>query len=81
MTHQRPRWDEKLMQYVLDFPDDRPVLSSVKNLILRTKVNLQIEEALRFGRAAENEFILDIAWPLSPLQGFGIAIAAIESSV
>jgi len=38
--------------------------------------------ALQFGKVAENAnaelFTLDVSWPLSPLQAFGVALSACD---
>lgn len=36
---------------------------------------------LSFGKSAADEFLLDFRWPLSPVQAFGLALAALDTGV
>lgn len=36
---------------------------------------------LSLGKSATDEFSLDFRWPLSPLQAFGLALAALDTNV
>lgn len=36
---------------------------------------------LSFGKSGTDEFALDFRWPLSPMQAFGLALAALDTSV
>lgn len=45
----------------------------------------QVEEEddvlLSFGKFSTDEFALDFRWPLSPVQAFGVALAAFDTSI
>lgn len=36
---------------------------------------------LSLGKTAADEFGLDFRWPLSPLQAFGMALAALDTNI
>ena len=36
---------------------------------------------LSFGKSGIDEFTLDFRWPLSPMQAFGLALAALDTSI
>lgn len=36
---------------------------------------------LSFGKSGTDEFALDFRWPLSPMQAFGLALAALDTSI
>ena len=57
--------------------DGRVTMPSVKNFQL---VEPDDEErvVLLFGRVDRDRFSMDVQWPLSPLQAFGIALTSLE---
>jgi len=73
-----PRWNAKLGSYVLNF-FGRVKVASVKNCQLVVAGEAEAAEpCLAFGKVSDTLFALDFAHPLSPLQAFAIALAALE---
>jgi tubby-related protein 1 len=74
-----PRWNEQMKAYVLNFNGrvDKP---SVKNFIMVEEGN-EDENLLLFGRVGEDLFNMDIRYPLSPLQAFGIVISSFDGKL
>ena len=74
--------------YILDFKG-RVTVASVKNFQLvlhRKKVGLfggdrtvERKTILQFGRIGADKFTMDFRYPMSPLQAFGIVLAAFEA--
>lgn len=64
--------------YMLDF-GGRVTKASVKNIQLDVQGG-NGEIALQFGRVDKDEFTLDVRWPLSPVQAFGICLVALENN-
>ena len=61
--------------YRLDFKG-RVTQGSVKNFQLaRTEAPDAV--ACQFGKVGKHEFVLDYAWPLTPLQAFGFALTSL----
>lgn len=81
-----PQWNPKTNTYVYDFKG-RVTQPSIKNFQMipvpvkgqenREKTLGQF--VLQFGKRAENEFILDLQFPLSIYQGFGLALSAFDT--
>jgi len=72
-----PHYDPQIDRYVLDL-DARATMPSVKNTIVHG-VRKDKHRIWLFGKTGENEFNVDMAWPLSPVQAFGFAIATLHS--
>lgn len=81
LTNRPPRWNTTLKAYVLNFRGrvDKP---SVKNFILEDRrLGDNAREVLLFGRVGSDVFNLDVAYPLSPLQAFQIAVTSFDYKV
>lgn len=76
-----PKWDETHCGHVLNF-NGRVTESSVKNFQL---VCAQLEDdeevVLQFGRVGKNRFTLDLRYPLSPFQAFGVAVGCLDNKI
>jgi len=72
-----PAWDEGLQRFFLNF-NGRVTMASVKNFQL---IDGMGNMCLQFGRTGKDEFILDVQWPLSPLQAFAVALSSFDSKV
>eukprot|EP01031_Cornospumella_fuschlensis_P035605 gene35605-43181_t len=76
-----PKWDEAHGGHVLNF-NGRVTESSVKNFQL---VCPQLEDSeevvLQFGRVGKHRFTLDLRYPLSPFQAFGIAVGCLDNKI
>lgn len=88
LQQKTPRWNERSQTYSLDF-HGRVKIPSVKNFILSyigqngvddMMAQSELErEVLLFGKLNNQEqFIMDVRWPLSPIQAFAIAIASFD---
>jgi tubby-related protein 1 len=75
LPNKEPEWDEKRQCHTLDFRG-RAKMSSVKNFILYDSKDGRKKEWLLSGKIKDNHFSCDVTYPLSILQGFGIALSA-----
>lgn len=76
-----PKWDEAHGGHVLNF-QGRVTESSVKNFQLCCLENEDPEEVvLQFGRVAKHRFTMDLKYPLSPLQAFGICVGCLDGKI
>lgn len=73
-----PHYDPKIDRFVLDL-NCRATKASVKNTIVHREESTTRRCLWLFGKTGENEFNVDMAWPLSPIQGFAFAIATLHS--
>lgn len=69
----KPEWSEEVQSLVLDFRD-RQVLASSKNFQL-VYGKRPASVLCQFGKISKDIFILDMRFPLSFAQGFGIALS------
>ena len=58
--------------------DGKVTMASVKNFIL---CNNEQEQIMQFGRTGNNDFYLDVQWPLSLFQAFAIALSSFDSKL
>lgn len=79
MINKPPRWNEQVGAYVLNF-NGRVTMASVKNFQL-VDPDDQNSVILQFGRVANNEFTMDMKWPISPLQAFAITLSSFDSKI
>jgi len=77
-TSKEPVWSDKGQAYILDFKG-KVTTASVKNFILvdQEKKN----ECIIFGKIKRDLYTLNILWPFSLYQGFGLAISSIASKI
>eukprot|EP01138_Halocafeteria_seosinensis_P015406 gb/GECG01015723.1/.p1 GENE.gb/GECG01015723.1/~~gb/GECG01015723.1/.p1 ORF type:complete len:139 (+),score=7.03 gb/GECG01015723.1/:1-417(+) len=76
MVNKPPKWNEYVGAYVLNF-SGRVTMASVKNFQLVTPEDHD-RVILQFGRTAKDLFTMDVRWPLSPLQAFGICVSSFD---
>jgi hypothetical protein len=62
--------------YTLNF-DGRVSMASVKNFQLCPVDDFE-NISLQFGRVGPDRFTMDVAWPMSPLQAFGIVLSSFD---
>eukprot|EP01006_Ploeotia_vitrea_P027298 TRINITY_DN60142_c0_g2_i1.p1 TRINITY_DN60142_c0_g2~~TRINITY_DN60142_c0_g2_i1.p1 ORF type:complete len:492 (+),score=37.07 TRINITY_DN60142_c0_g2_i1:78-1553(+) len=74
----QPIWNKKTKSYEIDF-GGRVKMASVKNMQLQNIAADNKPVTLTFGKVEENHFVLDFAYPLSPVAAFGIALAAFDA--
>jgi hypothetical protein len=74
--NKKPQYDEDLGAYTLDF-DGRVTMASSKNFLLVSSHDIRGPVGVRFGRVEDSQFVMDVAWPCSPLQAMGIALASV----
>lgn len=81
LHNKQPKWDEAHGGHVLNF-QGRVTESSVKNFQLCSPDADDAEEVLlQFGRVGKHKFNMDLKFPLSPLQAFGICIACMDGKI
>lgn len=78
-----PQWNPKTNTYVYDFKG-RVTEPSIKNFQLIPEVDGKRGDTLsdfvlQFGKRDKDEFILDVQFPLSIFQGFGLALSAFDT--
>ena len=76
-TNRKPTYHAESQEYVMNF-EGKVKKSSIKNFILEDLYN-QKAKVLLFGKSNEDEFILDIYSPLSPVVGVAIALSSFDS--
>ena len=81
-TDKQPHYNAKLGSYAYDFKG-RVKEASVKNFQLvpqarQGKGEVANDFVLQFGKRNKDDFILDLQYPLSIFQGFGLALAAFD---
>lgn len=79
LTNKKPKWDEAQKGHVLNF-DGRVTESSVKNFQLISDVTGE-DVVLQFGRVGKERFSMDIRYPLSVYQAFGICLACMDVKI
>ncbi len=72
-----PSWSSEAGAYVLNF-NGRVTMASVKNFQLWTHEEQQI---MQFGRTGNDEFSLDVQWPMSLFQAFAVALSSFDSKL
>ena len=78
-VNKNPGWNEEIKAYALNF-NGRVTMASVKNFQLVDESDPE-KIYLQFGRTGKDEFILDLQWPLSPLQAFAFALSSFDSKL
>lgn len=74
-----PRWNDQVGAYVLNF-NGRVTMASVKNFQLIAPEDHEVV-VLQFGRVGKHAFTMDVRWPFSPLQAFGLALSSFDSKI
>jgi len=72
-------WDHQLNSYVLNFYG-RANQASVKNFQLIHESQPE-SVLLQFGKLTDDTFILDVRYPLNPVQAFGIALSSFDCKI
>ncbi len=80
LENRRPKWNEDLCAYVLNF-NGRVTMASVKNFQLINQGEGEKNVTMQFGRTGNNEFIMDVQWPMSLFQAFAIALSSCDSKL
>ena len=63
-------------KYRLDF-DGKVRVPSSKNFILKQDMN----QSLLFGKVAKDTYIMEVSYPLSPFEAFGICLTSLDSKL
>jgi len=71
-----PTWNEQMGAYVLNFRG-RVTKSSVKNFQM-VYANDDSKVLLQFGRTGNNDFTMDLQYPITPVQAFGICLSTFD---
>lgn len=81
LRNKTPKWDKAHGGHVLNF-QGRVTESSVKNFQLCCQEADDPEDVvLQFGRVGKNRFTMDLKYPLSPLQAFGICVGCLDGKI
>lgn len=76
LQNKEPKWDANRKLYVLDF-GTRVKGASAKNFIfIDSDLPEDQPNVMLFGKLTENEFSLDVSYPLTPLQAFSMAVTS-----
>jgi tubby-related protein 1 len=79
LKNKEPVWNDRLGAYALNF-NGRARIPSVKNFQL-----IHPEQPdyimMQYGKMDKDIFTLDIQFPLSPLQAFGMALAGVDNKL
>ena len=78
--NRQPRWNEDMGTYVLNF-NNRVNLASVKNFQLIEPNGNDENVVLQFGKASNDDFIMDVKWPMSLFQAFAISLSSFDSKL
>ena len=79
--NRQPKWNEDICAYVLNF-NKRVTMASVKNFqLIIDHTNGDNEVTMQFGRSGNDEFIMDVKWPMSLFQAFAIALSSCDSKL
>eukprot|EP01026_Neomeris_dumetosa_P006418 TRINITY_DN1203_c0_g1_i1.p1 TRINITY_DN1203_c0_g1~~TRINITY_DN1203_c0_g1_i1.p1 ORF type:complete len:491 (-),score=25.99 TRINITY_DN1203_c0_g1_i1:503-1975(-) len=74
LRNKSPSYNELLQIHYLDFKG-RAIHPSVKNFQLVSQMDNDYI-VLQFGKIGADVFTMDVKWPMSPLQGFGICLSS-----
>ena len=90
LQNKSPKWNEHIGAYVLNF-NGRVTMASVKNFQLvnitknndnnNNNNNDDDDVILQFGRVGKDRFTMDIKYPLTPLQAFGICLTSFDNKL
>lgn len=81
LENRQPKWNEDMCAFVLNF-NKRVTMASVKNFQLVDKSATDTEKVvLQFGRKGNDEFIMDVRWPMSLFQAFAISLSSCDSKI
>jgi len=56
-------------------------MASVKNFQLINQTSDETEVIMQFGRTGNDEFIMDVQWPMSLFQAFSVSLASCDSKL
>ncbi|KAI8926676.1 tubby C-terminal-like domain-containing protein [Entophlyctis helioformis] len=74
-----PQWNDETQSFVLNF-NGRVALASVKNFQIVHDHDLDYI-ALQFGRVTDDTFTIDVQYPFSLVQAFGIALTSFDAKL
>ena len=77
LENKPPSWNNEAGAYVLNF-NGRVTMASVKNFQLCTHDEQHI---MQFGRTGNDEFSLDVQWPMSLFQAFAVSLSSFDSKL
>lgn len=78
--NRQPKWNEDIGSYVLNF-DKRVSLASVKNFQLIDPSSSNGKVLMQFGKKGQDEFIMDVQYPLSLFQAFAVSLSSCDSKL
>lgn len=81
LQSKHPKWDALHGGHVLNF-EGRVTECSVKNFQLQMRHPEPTDDVnLQFGRVGKNKFVMDVKYPLTPFQAFGICVACMDGKI
>ena len=79
LMNKPPVWSEKRNAWTLNF-HGRVTRASVKNFqLVRPEDHNHI--VLQHGRVGQDLFTMDVAWPLSPIQGLAVCLSSLHAKL
>ena len=78
--NRQPKWNEDIGSYVLNF-DKRVSLASVKNFQLIDPASSNSNVLMQFGKKGQDEFIMDVRYPMSLFQAFAVSLSSCDSKL
>ncbi|RKP11832.1 C-terminal domain of brain tubby protein [Piptocephalis cylindrospora] len=79
LHNKSPQWSEETQSYVLNF-HGRVMLASVKNFQVVHEHDLDYI-IMQFGRVTDSAFTMDVQYPFSLLEAFGIALTSFDAKL
>jgi hypothetical protein len=77
LNTRKPTYFKETKEYVMNF-EGKVKKSSIKNFILEDRDN-QNAKTLLFGKVGDDDYVLDVMNPLSPLVGIGIVMTVFDT--
>lgn len=78
LKNKAPRWNESTQSHCLNF-GGRVTQPSIKNMQLISDLTGPDYNILQFGRCGSDYFTLDVRWPMTAIEAFGIAITTFDA--
>mmetsp|Transcript_5903 Transcript_5903/g.11164 ORF Transcript_5903/g.11164 Transcript_5903/m.11164 type:complete len:446 (+) Transcript_5903:2234-3571(+) len=78
--NRQPKRNEDMCAYMLNFKK-RVTMASVKNFQLMDKSDDTDRVIIQFGRTGNDDFIMDVRWPMSLFQAFAISLSSCDSKI
>ncbi len=77
LNTRKPTYFKETKEYVMNF-EGKVKKSSIKNFIVEDRDNYNAKSIL-FGKVDNDEYVLDVLSPLSPIVGIGVALTVFDT--